>query len=370
MTKKLIAMLLALTLCVGLLAGCAQKETPEPAQEPEATEQAVTQPQAEAPAEKPAADEAEEVKPAPADTAAVELPHNPDFVVENGAVTFTDKLDRQVTIPQNPERVVILDYDLLDLWYHAGGTAVGRTDHVLIEGRADEDDMGAAIRDVPVMNEAHDPVNMEMIVAQEPDLIIISPTSKTHLEAVAAIEQNNIPYFAWSYDTFEGFLENLELFTLLNDRPDLYTQYATDNITRVNAVREAIADADPVKMVMLLPHSTNGIYALASSGYLGNLCNDMKLENIAGVDASTVISIESLIDIDPDWILSRGGSGDGTEETALSIYEAYPLWNELTAVKEGHFKHLPSELFLYHANTRYADAYEYLGHLIYPQCFD
>ena len=220
------------------------------------------------------------------------------------------------------------------------------------------------------MNEAHDPVNIEMIVAQEPDLIIISPTNKTHLEAVESFEQYNIPYFAWDYDDFDGFIENLELFTLLNDRGDLYEKYASDNIIRVNAVREKISGQEPVTMVMLLPHATNGIYALANSGYLGNLSEDMNLENIAGVETSTVVSIESLLDIDPEWIFSRGGSGDGSEANAKAIFESYPLWSELTAVKEGRFQHLPAELFLYHANTRYADAYEYLANLVYPQIFN
>ena len=282
----------------------------------------------------------------------------------------TDKLGRDVSISQKPQRVIILDYNALDLWYHAGGTAVGRTGHILVDSRADEDEMGSEIKNVPIMNEAHDPVNIEMIVAQEPDLIIISPTSKTHLEAVESFEQYNIPYFAWDYDDFDGFIENLELFTLLNDRGDLYEKYASDNIIRVNAVREKISGQEPVTMVMLLPHATNGIYALANSGYLGNLCEDMNLENIAGVETSTVVSIESLLDIDPEWIFSRGGSGDGSEANAKAIFESYPLWSELTAVKEGRFQHLPAELFLYHANTRYADAYEYLANLVYPQIFN
>lgn len=357
---KILSFILAVVLCFSALAGCGPKAPAETTQPP-ATETPATTAETEAPTEAEAPTEPE--------VPSVELPHSDKFTVKDGAVTFTDMLDREVTIPQNPQRVIVLDYNSLDLWYYAGGTAVGRTDHILTESRADESDIGKAIRDVEVINGSHDPVNIEMIVDKEPDLIIISPTGKTHLEAVEAFEQYEIPYFAWSYDCFDGFIENLELFTLLNDREDLYEQYALDNITRRNAVLEKIKDHDPVTMVMLLPHATRGIYALASSGYLGNLCNDMKLENIAGVTSSTNISVESLIDIDPEWILSRGGSGKGTEEVAREIYEAFPLWFELTAVKEGRYKHLPGELFLYHANTRYADAYEYLGKLIYPDLF-
>lgn len=353
---KLKAKILACALCVMVATGCGTAPSSGNTVSSPAVSAASSTSQSEAGTEKA--------------QQAVELPHSDKFVVADGAVVFTDKLGRDVSISQKPQRVIILDYNALDLWYHAGGTAVGRTGHILVDSRADEDEMGSEIKNVPIMNEAHDPVNIEMIVAQEPDLIIISPTNKTHLEAVESFEQYNIPYFAWDYDDFDGFIENLELFTLLNDRGDLYEKYASDNIIRVNAVREKISGQEPVTMVMLLPHATNGIYALANSGYLGNLCEDMNLENIAGVETSTVVSIESLLDIDPEWIFSRGGSGDGSEANAKAIFESYPLWSELTAVKEGRFQHLPAELFLYHANTRYADAYEYLANLVYPQIFN
>ena len=302
---KLKAKILACALCVMVATGCGTAPSSGNTVSSPAVSAASSTSQSEAGTEKA--------------QQAVELPHSDKFVVADGAVVFTDKLGRDVSISQKPQRVIILDYNALDLWYHAGGTAVGRTGHILVDSRADEDEMGSEIKNVPIMNEAHDPVNIEMIVAQEPDLIIISPTSKTHLEAVESFEQYNIPYFAWDYDDFDGFIENLELFTLLNDRGDLYEKYASDNIIRVNAVREKISGQEPVTMVMLLPHATNGIYALANSGYLGNLCEDMNLENIAGVETSTVVSIETLLDIDPEWIFSRGGSGDGAEPKKLSI---------------------------------------------------
>lgn len=306
-------------------------------------------------------------------TAPAELPHSDKFTVTQEGVSFTDQLDREVTIAQKPERVIVLDYNELDLWYYGGGTAVGRTDHILVQSRA-EDEIGSQIAKLDVLNDAHDPVNMEILVEKDPDLVILNPTSKTHLDIVPLLESQGIPYFAWDYDNFDGFLENLELFTLINDRADLYEKYASDNITRIDKVLDTIRGQEPVDMVMLLPSADQGAMALVNKGYLGNICDDLNTINVAFQNVENpkngVISMETLIELDPSFIFSRGGSGDGSTETALGIYQKSPLWSELTAVKEGRFDHLPAELFLYHANTRYADAYEYMAKLLYPDLFD
>lgn len=305
-------------------------------------------------------------------TGKIDLPRSDKFKVADGKVTFTDKLERQVTIPIHPKKAVFLEYNSLDLWYHTGGTAVGRTDHILVDSRSD-DEIGAKVKDVAVINGAHDPVNMELLIEKEPDLIVISPKTKSHLDAAISFDKYEIPYFAWNYDNFDGFLETLELFCIINDRMDLYEQYATDNITRINAVKEKIKDQEPISMVMLLPSAQKGAMALVNRGYLGNICNDLNTVNIAFKNEespkSGPISMEKLIELDPNYIFSRGGTGDGSAENAKAIYEKSPLWKELTAIKEGRFDHLPAELFLYQANTRYAEAYEYMAKLLYPDLF-
>lgn len=358
MMKKLLSLLLALLMCLSL-AACGGKDdsadngggTP-PVNSGTSDQEDKTNAQ-----QFPEGD----AEPEPAQPN-VEIPHSDKFTVADGKVSFTDALGNDVSLTIKPERVVTLSNNWHDLWYDCGGTAIGRVDEELCALRNEE---AAAVEIIGNSKE----VSLEAVLAKDPDLVIVSGK-----DMAAALNEAGIEYLYYDYDNFEGFLETLELYTILTDRSDLYEKWAADNIQRVNAVREICAQQEPAQIVMLLPHATSGIYALRNSGFLGNLLTDLNTVNVAFQDAdgeakNFVISMEELLKLDPQFILSRGGSGDGSVETATAIYEANPLWFELTAVKEGRYHHLPSELFLYKANVRYGEAYEYLAQILYPDAF-
>ncbi len=295
------------------------------------------------------------------------ITHSDKFQVADGKVTFTDAMGETVTLTIQPERVVTLSNNWHDLWYDCGGTAVGRVDEELCALKNED------AQAVEIIGNSSE-VSLEAILAKEPDLVIIGSASKGGQETAAALKGAGIEYLLYDYDNFEGFLETLELYTILTGREDLYEKWASENIERVTKVRQICAEQTPAQIVMLLPHATSGIYALRNSGFLGSLLDDMNTINVAFQDADRedknfVISMEELLQLDPTFVLSRGGSGDGSEETATAIYETNPLWFELTAVKEGRYHHLPSELFLYKANVRYGEAYEYLAKILYPDAF-
>lgn len=358
--KKILSLLLALAMCLSLVAcgtnggnnaaggndAAQENQTAQPDNTPDA-----------------APDTTPDAAPDDSEDAEVEIPHSDKFTVADGKVSFTDALGNDVSLTIKPERVVTLSTTWHDLWYDCGGTAIGRVDEPLCTLRNEE---AAAVEIIGSSSE----VSLEAVLAKEPDMVIVS-----NKDMAAALGEAGVEYLYYDYDNFEGFLETLELYTILTDRPDLYEQWAADNIRRVNAVREICAQQTPAQIVMLLPHATSGIYALRNSGFLGNLLEDMNTINVAfqdvnGAEAKNfVISMEELLQLDPKFILSRGGSGDGSVETATAIYETNPLWFELTAVKEGRFHHLPSELFLYKANVRYGEAYEYLAKILYPDAF-
>ncbi|MBU9728580.1 ABC transporter substrate-binding protein [Diplocloster modestus] len=297
----------------------------------------------------------------------VSILHSDKFKVSDGKVTFTDATGSEVTLTIKPERVVTLSNNWHDLWYDCGGTAVGRVDEELSALRNEE------AKAVKVIGNSSS-VSLEAVLAEEPDLVILGSPSKDGQDMAAALKDAGVEYLLYDYENFEGFLETLELYTILTDRADLYEKWAAENIAKVDHVREICAEQTPAQIIMLLPHATSGIYALKNSGFLGSLLEDLNTVNVAfqdagGEDKNFVISMEELLKLDPQFILSRGGSGDGTEATATAIYESNPLWFELTAVKEGRYHHLPSDLFLYKANVRYGEAYEYLAKILYPDAF-
>ena len=79
-----------------------------------------------------------------------------------------------------------------------------------------------------------------------------------------------------------------------------------------------------------------------------------------------IMSMEAIIEMDPQYIISFGG-GDAAK--AAEILGSDPLWGELTAVKEGRYHHMPTELYMNKPNHRYGEAYANLAKLIYPEVF-
>ena len=351
--KKVTALMLCCAFMISTLTSCSEPNESSSAAEAESA---------------PEASSVSEETPSDSKAAPVEVPHSDKFTVNDGKVTFTDFFGKETTLTINPKRVVTLTNNFHDLWYDCGGTAVGRVDEPLTSLRSEE---AKAVDIVGSVNQ----VSLENVLAKEPDLVIIKCRDKTHQEMLPTFESAGIEYLAWDYETFEGFLETLELYCTLTGHPELYEKWAVDNIQRVTAVRDICAKQTPADIVLLIPSANKGMQALNTTGYLGNVLTDLNTVNVAFADGLNEgqrgfpISMEKLVELDPKFILSRGGSGDGTEESARAIFETNPLWFELTAVKEDRYHHLPSDLFLYKANVRYGEAYEYLAKILYPDAF-
>ena len=81
-------------------------------------------------------------------------------------------------------------------------------------------------------------------------------------------------------------------------------------------------------------------------------------------------TIEEIIEEDPEYIFV---TTMGNEEKALKALEddigSNPAWNSLYAVKNNKFIVLPKDLFHYKPNARWAESYEYLARILYPEVF-
>ena len=77
--------------------------------------------------------------------------------------------------------------------------------------------------------------------------------------------------------------------------------------------------------------------------------------------------MESIIAMDPEYIfvvfmgLDKEAAQQMLEDTLLSN----PAWNTLSAVKNGNYVVLDHQLFHYRPNARWAEAYQFIGDLIY-----
>ena len=74
----------------------------------------------------------------------------------------------------------------------------------------------------------------------------------------------------------------------------------------------------------------------------------------------------------------QGGMGVGISLSSLAgavaksggigvISAAQPGWRDLTAVKSGNYAFLPKDMFHFKPNAQWAQAYEILAELLYPE---
>ena len=101
----------------------------------------------------------------------------------------------------------------------------------------------------------------------------------------------------------------------------------------------------------------------------------MVAENICDIwetsgSARMEINLEAILQENPEMIIiQQKDSTDHGRELIAEMYGDNPAWNALTAVKEGRVYYLDPEMFHYKANSRYGEAYEVLGGILYPDIF-
>ena len=97
---------------------------------------------------------------------------------ENSAadgVTFTDALDREVTVPKNPERAAALLGSFAEVWTLAGGELAAAPDDAWVDLDLNLSD------DVQNLGKVNQ-LSMETLLSAEPDFIIASSSVRVDLE--------------------------------------------------------------------------------------------------------------------------------------------------------------------------------------------
>lgn len=282
-------------------------------------------------------------------------------------VSFTDGRGKKLTLKKNPERVVCLFNSYLEIWDSAGGKVIGT-----IEDSAEKPIEGA--KDAEIVGTLGAP-SLEKIISLEPDMVILNANSKINMELAPALEQNGIDIVALNYFVKEDYFEIIRLFTALTDRDDLFNEYGLKVKSDVDSIIDKVPkDKDMTALLMVA--SAKNITVRDSSSYVGQMLKDLNLKNISdGPELSTEVkafSLETILEEEPDYIFVQltGTDQNKVFEKLKEDAESNLAWASLKAVKEGRYIFLPKDLYMYKANHRYAEAYEGLGKIIYPDIFN
>ena len=366
--KRLTAMMLAMAMVLSLTA-CGSKPTQTPA--PEQPGQS-TQPSQSEQGSKPPEAPVEEVN-----NEVVEYYMNKADEVEvtDTHVIFTDDGSGEVlTIEKNPEKVAVLFGSLACLWYEAGGTvqlAVGgksaSTTYKEQIGRDITKDGGVLVVTESSSGTSWD---IELILAEKPDLIICSTGMKGYATISGPAQAAGIPVVGINYDAVQDYLKWFKVFCNLNGQPELWDSIAEATAKDIIDVVSSVPEVEAAPEAIILVLSSDVLKAYTYDSQPGVILSELGGVNLVdpnkeGAAASIEISLEDMYALDPDMIF-LSEFGDTNLETLNERYGEDPVWQALTAVQEGKLYNLEKMLFHNKANKNYNQSYRTMAGYLYP----
>ena len=280
------------------------------------------------------------------------------------AVTFTDDLGREVTVGR-PQRVVCLISSFADIWHLAGGV-----EQIVAATNATWTYFDLPLKEDVVNLGATKELNLEELIACEPDFILASCGTDRNVELEDSFEEMgmNVAYF--SVNTFEDYLRMLKICTEITGCRENYETYGTAVQAQVEKALERPDGSSPSVLYVRATGSSCKVKNSEDS-VLGEMLANLGCENIADQEESLLeqLSLEVILEKDPEYIFVVLQSADprDAEKVLETTLLENPAWASLTAVQEGRYYVMDSSLYNLKPNGRWGEAYEKLADILYPE---
>ncbi|MGM9548977.1 MAG: ABC transporter substrate-binding protein [Faecousia sp.] len=280
-------------------------------------------------------------------------------------VSFTDDTGAAVEVPRKPGKVAVLLSSLADLWITAGGTVDITVGETVTRGFAGENA-------VLVDDGAGKTINLELLIAEKPDFVIYSSDLAGQAECVDTLRDAGIPAAGFAVDSFHDYLRVLKIATDILDTPEAYETCGEQVKQRVDTLISAAQGQKNHPDILFVRAGSSAKYTKAKTAENHFVCAMLKELGTYNIAEKAPIlldglSTEEILLSDPDAILyTTMGDEDSGAAYMQSLLDD-PVWQSMTAVKEGKVYQLPKDLFQYKPNARWDEAYEYLISLLYGE---
>lgn len=237
-------------------------------------------------------------------------------------LTLTDDEGTKVTIPAAPARIVSLTPATTEILFAlgVGERILGKVEDPLLYPPE-----AGRIPDVA----KYGSVDIEKIVALEPDLVIAGGNTFTPPEAVAQLRTLGVPTLVVYAPTVDKMFADVELSGAAVGRVAEARDLAASMRAEFSRIGAATASL-PKPRVFYEVDATGGIWGPADESFLAEMIR------LAGGDPITTgspdkfdIPVERLIEANPEVILL----GDAAYGVTIDQVVARPGWNVMTAVK-------------------------------------
>ncbi len=260
-------------------------------------------------------------------------------------------------------KVVSCYASFADCWLLSGGSLTGVTEDAVEEGIVSAD----SVQIVGTVKS----IDLERILALQPDYVILSADLAAHMKLRESLVTVGIAHGYFRVDTFEDYKAMMAQFCAVNGRTDLYEKNVLSVEKNICSILQKVPENRSERVLLVRVYST-GMKAKTDDNLAGLILKELGLDNIADGNPTLLedLSVEKILLEDPDYIIALAmGEPLAAEEFLRQNVENNPAWKGLSAVKRGQYHMLPKELFHYKPNERWAESYEYLAKIIYPEIF-
>ncbi len=277
------------------------------------------------------------------------------------AITFTDDLNRTVTLAGPAQKVVSLAPSNTEILF-----AIGAGTQVV--GRDETSDYPAEALSLPTIG-GYSGFNLEAIVALHPDLVLAQGGGFNSPELVASLENLGLTvYVLPNPPTIEAMYSNLETVGAL-------TGHESEAAALVESLKGRVAAVD--EKILPISHGPTVYYELDATDptkpYTAGPGSfiDMLITRAGGVNVGAglqgqwaQISLEQLVVANPATIIL----GDAAYGETPAKVAARPGWETLTAVQTGQVFAFDDNL-VSRPGPRLVDGLEAMAKLLHPDLF-
>ena len=269
-------------------------------------------------------------------------------------VTLTDAIGNEVTIENEPERIITLSPVITEILFELdlGDQVVGVTDN---------DNYPEEVKELPSVGDME--FSAEQVIALEPDLVLAHESSMYATEpmmdqlnsaGIKVFVVDNAESIEATYDTFEVIGE----LTGNEDEAKQLVEDVQKEIATVQAKVEGLEQRSTFIVVGVEPD----IYVVGQQNYMNDMLNLIGVKNLVEEPGWVKYSAEDFVASNPDSMLFTYASN--VEEVANNT-----VFNEMKAVKENNLKLIDSDTTS-RQGPRIAQGLESMAKAIYPEAFN
>ncbi len=279
-------------------------------------------------------------------------------------ITLTDDAGRELTLDAAPERIVSLAPSSTEIV-----CALDACDRLV--GVTDFDDYPAEVAEIDdVVIQAQ--VDVERVVAAEPDLVLASGNEITPTSVIEQLDRLGVRVMVLYPETLEEVYADIELVARAIDEQAAADELIAGMQERVADVAAAVEGVEAPRTLYEVFYAEGGTYTAGEGSFLASLIEIAGAEPVTG-DAQGLLGAEELVAADPELILLGTASYDPTladAATALETVASRPGWADLSAVRDGRVVPYLDDIVTTRPGPRIVEGLEALARAIHPDRFD